>query len=248
MSVAATIVDQWSDGKRHHVIGTLAFSGNYTSGGDTLDFAAAGIQNDTPPVWFQALQAEGFAFKYVSGTLSTDGKLIIFSPGNNATATVQAAGTLTSDNTNVANGATVTIGSVVYTFVTALTEATVGATAVPYQVKIGTDADTSLTNLAAAINGTSGAGTTYGTGTVAHPYVTSGAVTSHAITVTAIGSGIAANSIATTETSAHLSWGAATLTGGVEGFNAGAQMSAGAISALLTGVTAPFYAIFQQLL
>lgn len=125
------------------------------------------------------------------------------------TAAAAATGVLTSDNTNVANNETVTIGAKVYTFKTVLTGAA-------NEVFIGASADASLTNLAAAINGSAGAGTTYGTGTVANVDVTSSAVAAHALTLTAKATGTAANSKATTETSAHLSFGAATLTGGID--------------------------------
>ncbi len=75
-----------------------------------------------------------------------------------------------------------------------------------YAVLIGADADESLTNLRSAINGTAGEGTTYSTGTEAHPDVTCGAVTAHAVTVTAIVLGLAGNLIAKAENDAHLDW------------------------------------------
>jgi len=109
---------------------------------------------------------------------------------------------LTSDETNVAEDETVTVGSIVYTFKDEPAEA--------YEVEVGADADTSLQNLADAINGDL-------VGTDAHPLVTSGDVTAHAITLTAINIGYAANSIASTDTSDHLSFATATLAGGVGG-------------------------------
>lgn len=123
-----------------------------------------------------------------------------------------ATGTLTSDNTNVAEGATVTIGGQVYTFT---------ADVLTYdrprvnRIAIGVDADTSLGNLVAAINGDSGEGTKYSAGTLPNAYVTAAAVSSHATVLTArTALSTAPNAVATTETSTHLSFGAATLTGG----------------------------------
>lgn len=86
----------------------------------------------------------------------------------------------------------------------------------PYSVLIGVDADTTLANLKAAINGAAGEGTTYSTGTEASPDVTCGNVTAHAVTVTAITPGLAGNLIAKAEDSAHLDWDGTgeTLTGG----------------------------------
>lgn len=59
---------------------------------------------------------------------------------------------------------TVTIGSITYTFVSAL--------AVANDVLIGADAAATRNNLVAAINGAAGVGVTYGTGTVANADVT----------------------------------------------------------------------------
>lgn len=118
-------------------------------------------------------------------------------------------GKLTSNNTNVSDGHTVTIGDKVYTFKTSLTP-TEG------QVLIGADADGSLLNLIRAINHTGTPGTHYSVA-AANAYVTAdAAVSAHAFNVKSIAAGIGANSIATTDTSATLSWGAATLTGGGE--------------------------------
>lgn len=124
---------------------------------------------------------------------------------------VAATGTITTDETLVANTATVVIGDVTYTFKTALnTEPTVA-----YEVLIGANYTDMLNNLAAAINGAAGEGTTYSTGTVAHPLVTAGAVNNGAFTVTAKSVGFAGN-IDSTSSDAHLFWGASTLIGGID--------------------------------
>lgn len=122
---------------------------------------------------------------------------------------VAAAGTLTSDNTNVADGATVTIGGKTYTFKTELTPE-------EGEVLIGEDADGSLTNLVSAINHEGTPDTDYSCAEV-HPTVSAAAVASHATELTALTPGAAGNAIATTETSTHLSFGGATLSGGIDG-------------------------------
>lgn len=76
------------------------------------------------------------------------------------------------------------------------------------------NSDTSLNNLIDAINGTGTAGTNWFAGTLVNINVTAGALSTHAFTVTAISAGIYGQNIATTETSAVLSWGAVALTGG----------------------------------
>lgn len=123
----------------------------------------------------------------------------------------KSVGTLTSDNTNVSNNDTVTIGSTVYTFKTALTP-TAG------EVLIGANADASLLNLIRAINHSGTAGTDYanlGSTAVANTQVSAAtSVTAHAFLVTSLTAGSAYNTVATTETSTHLSWGNTTLKSG----------------------------------
>jgi hypothetical protein len=124
---------------------------------------------------------------------------------------VAASGVLTSDNTDVADGATVTIGEIVYRFKDTMAQA--------YDVKRTGTADDTLANLVHAINGTGSAGVNYYEGTVAHTLVTSGDVSSHAITVTAKTKGVAGDSIAKAEDSDHLDWDETGeyFTGGVDG-------------------------------
>jgi hypothetical protein len=123
------------------------------------------------------------------------------------TETTSASGTLTSNATNVSDGDTVTIGSTVYRFKNTMAQA--------YDVAIGTSYTNSLLNLNAAINATGVAGTNYYAGTLVHPTVSSVAFTAASLKVTALTGGTGGNAIATTETSSNLSWGAATLTGGL---------------------------------
>lgn len=123
---------------------------------------------------------------------------------------ITATGVLTATGQPSAGG-TVTVGTQTYTWVSALT-----APAVVDEVKIGADAETSLANLAAAINAGSGAGTKYGTGTTANEDATATSDATHvnlSATATLSASG---NSVSTTENSANMSFGAATLTGGAD--------------------------------
>jgi hypothetical protein len=118
-----------------------------------------------------------------------------------------ATATLTFSS-NPADGETITIGSTVYTIKNTIVN--------PYDVlRTGTLAGT-LANLQFAINGTGGTvGTTFPAGTVMHPDVwVPGAAPTTALTIYARYGGTAANSIATTETSAVGSWGGSTMSGG----------------------------------
>lgn len=120
-------------------------------------------------------------------------------------AAAAATGTLTS-TANLANGDTVTIGAQTYTMTSPFVDAANNIDASVSQAQ-------TMENLRRAINGNGVAGVNYGTGTPVNTNVT--AVDSPTtVVVTAIVAGTAANLVATTETSANASWGAATLTGG----------------------------------
>lgn len=134
-------------------------------------------------------------------TLSLNGVIV---PG------VHASQTLTSDATNPSNDETLTIGANTYTFKDTLTGAA-------NEIKIGASASVTLDNIKAAVNAGAGAGTTYGTGTTANASVRAHTKTATTILFVAKTPGVASNTVATTETSAHLSFGAATLEGGVDG-------------------------------
>lgn len=119
---------------------------------------------------------------------------------------VAAMGTFTLSAVPSVNE-TVVIGSKTYTFKAVLSGAN--------QVLIGATAEATLDNLIAAVTHGPGEGTTYGTGTTASTQVTAVALPGPQILVTALLAGTAGNAIATTDTTANGSWGAATLTGGL---------------------------------
>lgn len=132
----------------------------------------------------------------------------VITPGSHAESVI------TSDATAPENDSTVVIGARTYTYKTTLTGAA-------NEVLIGASAAAALDNLKSAINASAGAGTTYGTGTVAHEFVvaTDNADTTQKIVARIPGT--AANALATTETSTHLSWADTTLGGGTGASNAG---------------------------
>lgn len=141
--------------------------------------------------------------KIVTGKLEFIGKI---GEANDTSLQTAAAGTLTFSGVSVEDE-TVTIGTRVYTFKDSPASAN--------QVKTGADAAESIANLVAAINGAAGAGTLYGTGTVAHAQGTAAAVGSTLVFTSTL-YGTAGNALATTETMTNASWGAATLAGGTD--------------------------------
>lgn len=144
---------------------------------------------------------------HTSGTLRfNDGASGTTSAGVKATQVLTASGVFTDGEAiTISDGAT----TVVYTMKTTLTGAA-------YEVLIGASAAASLDNLKSAINGTAGAGTTYGTDTPVNPIVSATTNTDTAQTVEAYRVGTYANTFTTTETCANAAWGAATLQSGAE--------------------------------
>ncbi len=67
MALTFSLVDSWEDGHRIHVCGTVAASGNYTTGGDTLDLSQFPIIASTqPPIqgtaWMDGLAGYDYVF------------------------------------------------------------------------------------------------------------------------------------------------------------------------------------------
>jgi flagellin len=123
------------------------------------------------------------ALGLVAGTINTN------VPAVAATATVSASGLPSA-------GETINIGGQTYTFVSSLTGAN--------QVLIGGTMMATISNLAAAINGTAGAGTTYGTGTTANANA-SAVAAGTVLNLTAKTAGTGGNSLALSSTSSVLS-------------------------------------------
>jgi hypothetical protein len=137
--------------------------------------------------------------------------------------TTNADAVLTSTGA-IANEDTVTIGDVTYTFVTSLsTEPTV-----PYEVLLGENAAAALDNLKSAINGTAGEGTTYSTGTEAHPDVIATTNTDTAQTVVAQIAGPNGNDIEVSAEGDNIDWDDETLTSGQATGNWDAYIPGGA--------------------
>lgn len=137
--------------------------------------------------------------------------------------TTLGGGTGASDPGVTTANATITLGSIVYTVVDALSES-YGATAIPYQILKGASEAAMLDNFKSAVNGTTGAGTTYSTGTVAHPYFIATTNTDTVQTIRSRTVGNAAfttlvNALATTETLANTAWADSTCGGGTGNAN-----------------------------
>ena len=154
-----------------------------------------------------------------TGTLSSLG----IGLGANASTTLSAIA-------NPAAASAVAVGGTTYTFVASLTGAA-------NEVLIGANAGASLGNLASAVNGTAGAGVSYGVGTVANTNVKANANSDGTVTFTALVSGVGGNAITSTTTSASLGFSNGGTLGGGSG-TAGLTTAAAAQAALATINTA----------
>jgi hypothetical protein len=84
MSLTFSLVDTWDDGKRIHVTGTAAASGNYSTGGDTLDLSQSPlIASAQSPIsgtaWMDGLA--GYDYVFMPGGAMNSGKVKIFQQG-----------------------------------------------------------------------------------------------------------------------------------------------------------------------
>lgn len=159
----------------------------------------------------------------VPGTsLNTVATTETFTNGSWADTTL-GGGTGASDAGVTTGAATVTLGSITYTVVDALSE-TYGATAIPYQVVKGANEAAMLDNLKLAVNATGTAGTHYSTGTEAHPYLiaTTNTDTVQTFVSRTVGDAAATavvNALATTETMANTAFADTTFGGGTGNSN-----------------------------
>ncbi len=137
--------------------------------------------------------------------------LFVYTDNSYSTGTLSASGTITL-------GDQVRIGSVYYEFTDTLpdTGSPQGTSGDPWLVFMGGSTATALDNLADAIGGTGTAGVDYSTATVPHPDVVVSSSDATTIQIRAGEPGADGDLIDTTETSAGLSWSAATLADGGE--------------------------------
>ena len=84
MALTFSLIDTWDDGKRVHVSGTIAASGNYTTGGDTLDLSQSPlVASAQPPIngtaWMDGLA--GYDYVFLPGAAMNSNKVKIFQQG-----------------------------------------------------------------------------------------------------------------------------------------------------------------------
>jgi len=140
--------------------------------------------------------------------MTDDGQSLTIQANISAYNVTAGAATQTLTLSGVAvNGETVTIGSTVYTWRTAITAAA-------NDVLLTGVASTDIDNLISAINRTGAAGTAYSEATTAHATVSAAAGAGDTMVITARASGTDGNAVPVSETMTNGSWGGTTLAGG----------------------------------
>ncbi len=96
MALTFTLVDSWDDGKRIHIAGTVAVSGSYTTGGDTLDLSPIeplGVPTTKPPIagtaWMDGLA--GYDYIFAPGAAINGNKMKVFQQAGAAGAFAELA-------------------------------------------------------------------------------------------------------------------------------------------------------------
>jgi len=87
MALTFSLVDTWDDGQRIHVSGTIAATGNYVTGGDTLDLSQVPvIASAQPPIlgtaWMDGLA--GYDYVFSPGATMSTNKVKMFASGATA--------------------------------------------------------------------------------------------------------------------------------------------------------------------
>jgi hypothetical protein len=106
MALTFSLIDTWDDGKRIHVSGTIAASGNYSTGGDTIDLSQSPlVASAQPPIngtaWMDGLA--GYDYVFIPGAAMNSNKVKIFQQGAAAGAFPELAagaypGAITADS------------------------------------------------------------------------------------------------------------------------------------------------------
>ncbi len=79
MAIAASLLDQWHDGKRLFALVKLVASGNYVTNGDTVDLSTIGLQATINALVGSFVGGQnGFLYTFVSGSQLTNGLLKVF--------------------------------------------------------------------------------------------------------------------------------------------------------------------------
>lgn len=83
-----TVTDSWFDGKRLHVVGTIAIGASpltYAAGGPVLNFNGVGILSGQVPTRVSIEGQAGFIYRYIKGTTIANGTVTVFAEGTVAT-------------------------------------------------------------------------------------------------------------------------------------------------------------------
>ena len=103
MALTFSLIDTWDDGKRIHVTGTIAASGNYATGGDALDLSQSPVVASAQPPINGIDGLAGYDYVFMPGAAMNSNKVKIFQQGAAAGAFPELAagaypGAITADS------------------------------------------------------------------------------------------------------------------------------------------------------
>lgn len=81
MSLALTVTKTDALGKLIYVTGTIVASGNYVTGGDTLDLSDFKIKSNRVPLFVSIVGKAGYIYGFDYGTTIANGKMLTFENG-----------------------------------------------------------------------------------------------------------------------------------------------------------------------
>jgi hypothetical protein len=97
MALAATVTKKWFDGKKMWVIVSIVASGNYATGGDTLNLQSIGIQSNQAPFYGAITGQSATAYAWVPGATQANGKVKCFQGALAEVAAGAYPGSITGD-------------------------------------------------------------------------------------------------------------------------------------------------------
>lgn len=189
-------------------IGTVTYTFVTTLGAAQNQIAISTTADLTLANLVLALNGSGSAgTNYSTGTVDNP---------NVIAASVSSHATVLSWTTVGSFANSVTVNTTAASVTLSGTNFTGGVDPVANQILIGGSASASLTNLKSALNGTTGSGTTYSSGTVPSLHVTAGTLTSTTLVVTANTQSTGQTINSTAPVGSTFSWGATTLQSNVQ--------------------------------
>jgi len=101
MALVLTVNHHWTDGKKLHIVGTVAATGNYTTGGLALSFNSTRIKSSRVPDDVDIQGLSNNFYKYLPGATRDVGKIKMLDSTGAEIAQAALPGGITGDTITV---------------------------------------------------------------------------------------------------------------------------------------------------